>query len=195
MDIYTDKLRSNLEAAIRFKQELLGRSEQLAVFGQAVASLVECYKRGGRLYIAGNGGSCADAQHLATEFVSKLARPRAPLPAEALTADTTTLTAIGNDFGFDEIFARQLAGKASSGDMFLALTTSGQSRNLVRALEQCRQMKVKSIAFSGYHGGKVKDLADYCIVATGTSASTIQEVHQVLYHSLCECVEAALFPA
>lgn len=194
MNLYSDKLKSNLHDSIRAKQEMLGRDEELKTFADAVAVVVHAYRNGGRLYIAGNGGSAADSQHLAAEFVSKLARPRAPLPAEALTVDTSILTAIGNDFSFDEVFARQIAGKARSGDVFLGITTSGQSRNIVRALEVCRELKIPSIVLAGRDGGKVKGLADFCIIAAGVETSAIQEVQMVLYHTLCACVEAELFP-
>jgi D-sedoheptulose 7-phosphate isomerase len=155
---------------------------------------VACYRQGGRLYIAGNGGSAADAQHLAAEFVSKLARERAALPAEALTTDSSILTAIGNDFGFDQVFARQLAGKAGRNDVFLGITTSGESANILQALQICRRMNIPSIVLTGHHGGAARALADFCVIAPGDATSTIQELHIVLAHTLCECVEAALFP-
>ena len=110
------------------------------MFSEAVATVVERYKRGGRIYIAGNGGSAADAQHLAAEFVSKLARDRASLPAEALTVDSSILTAIGNDSGFEQVFSRPLAGKLSRNNVLLGITTSGNSPNILRALEQSRTM-------------------------------------------------------
>jgi D-sedoheptulose 7-phosphate isomerase len=191
---YSGKLKSNLEASILAKRAMQESSAALAVFEEAVALVVSVYKRGGRLYIAGNGGSAADAQHLAAEFVAKLSRPRAPLPAEALTVDTSTLTAIGNDFSFDEIFARQVAGKATQNDVFLGITTSGESRNIVRALEVCRENGIPSLVFTGRNGGKVRSLADFCIIAPGVETSEIQEVHMVLYHTLCGCVEAEMFP-
>jgi len=188
-------LKASLQASIEGKQAMLRDEKQLAIFAQAVDWVVSCYRQGGRLYIAGNGGSAADAQHLATEFVSKLARPRAALPAEALTVDTSTITAIGNDFGFEFVFSRQIEGKCGPKDLFLGITTSGESLNIVRALEACRKQNVKSIVLSGKGGGRVKALADLCIVAPGEDTSRIQEVHAVLYHTLCGCVEAALFPA
>ncbi len=190
-----EALRRNLQNSIRAKEAMMVKTDQLDIFARAVEVVIEAYRKGGRLYIAGNGGSAADAQHLATEFVSKLARPRAPLPAEALTVDTSTLTAIGNDFSFDEIFSRQIEGKMRDVDVFLGITTSGKSRNIVRALEMCRQLKIPSIkAAASRDGGDVKAVADYCIIATGEDTSAIQEVHMVLYHTLCGEVENALFP-
>jgi D-sedoheptulose 7-phosphate isomerase len=191
---YIESLKQNLKASIYAKQALLESPSELEAFSKAVAVVVEAYQNGGRLYIAGNGGSAADAQHLAAEFVSKLARPRAPLPAEALTVDTSIITAIGNDYGYDQVFSRQIAGKVRKGDVFLAITTSGQSINILRALEQCRSMGIPSVLFAGRDGGPAKPLADYCVLARGSETSNIQEQHMVLYHTLCGCVEEALFP-
>jgi D-sedoheptulose 7-phosphate isomerase len=188
-----DRLKKNLEASIQAKQQLLADANCMSAFANAVEAVVERYKNGGRIYIAGNGGSAADAQHLAAEFVSKLARDRAPLAAEALTVDSSILTAIGNDYGYDLVFSRQLAGKATSKDVFLGITTSGQSPNILKALEQCRAMGVPSLVFCGRDGGAAKALADHCIIAPGKATSTIQELHLVLAHTLCESVEAAIF--
>ena len=190
-----ERLKANIHASIEAKRLLIANGEILSLFAKTVATVVERYKRGGRIYIAGNGGSAADAQHLAAEFVSKLARDRAPLPAEALTVDSSILTAIGNDYGFEQVFSRQLAGKLTGNDVFLGITTSGNSPNILRALEQCRMMGVPSIVFCGREGGAAKAFSDYCIIAPGTATSTIQEVHIVLAHTLCECVESAMFAA
>lgn len=187
------RLQRNLDASIRAKQQLMQESATLAVFDAAVAATIAAYRNGRRIYIAGNGGSAADAQHLAAEFVSKLARDRAPLPAEALTTDSSILTAIGNDYGYEQVFSRQLAGKAVAGDIFLGITTSGRSPNILRALEQCRAMGVPSILFTGRDGGPALPLADHAIIVPGEATSTIQELHIVLAHTLCESVEAALF--
>lgn len=186
-------LERNVRASIAAKQELLSDKKQIETFRNAVEAVVSKYRAGGRIYIAGNGGSAADAQHLAAEFVSKLARDRDPLPAEALTVDSSILTAIGNDYGFDQVFSRQIAGKATSKDVFLGITTSGRSPNILKALETCRSLSVPSIVFCGRDGGEAKPLADFCIIAPGTITSTIQEIHIVLAHTLCECVESAIF--
>lgn len=186
------QLKFNLEAAYTAQQQLINDEELLTEFSAAVQAVLARYKQGGRLYIAGNGGSAADAQHLAAEFVSKLAVDRAPLPAEALTVDTSILTAIGNDYGYDLVFSRQLAGKATSRDIFLGITTSGKSPNILKALDMCREINIPSIVFCGRDGGYAKSLADYCIVAPGEQTSTIQELHIILAHTLCGCVETAL---
>lgn len=187
------RLKKNLEASIQAKRQLLADEKSLELFSKAVDVVVDRYQQGGRIYIAGNGGSAADAQHLAAEFVSKLARDRAPLAAEALTVDSSIVTAIGNDYGYDQIFSRQLAGKATIKDVFLGITTSGNSSNILKALEQCRLMAVPSIVFSGHDGGQAQVMADYPIVVPGIATSTIQELHIVLAHTLCECVEVAIF--
>ncbi len=185
-------LKKNLECSMEAKRQLVNDEESLSIFSKAVETVIDRYRSGGRLYIAGNGGSAADAQHLAAEFVSKLARDRAPLPAEALTVDSSILTAIGNDYGFEYIFARQLEGKLTSHDVFLGITTSGKSLNILRALESCQARSIPTIIFSGRDGGAVKPLADFCIVVPGLATSTIQELHIVLAHTLCECVERAV---
>jgi D-sedoheptulose 7-phosphate isomerase len=188
-----DILKKNMMASIEAKQSFLFLDDQLAIFSKAVNEVVLRYRLGGRLYIAGNGGSAADAQHLVAEFVSKLARDRAPLAAEALTVDSSILTAIGNDYGYDQVFSRQIAGKMTEKDIFLGITTSGLSSNIITALETCKQMKIPTIVFTGRDGGEVRAKADYCIVSTGNMTSTIQEIHIVLAHTLCECVEQAIF--
>ena len=187
-----DTLKHNLNASIQAKNAFLVDSEQMAVFQSAVHMVIERYRKGGRLYIAGNGGSAADAQHLACEFVVRLGHDRPSLPAEALTVDSSILTAISNDYGFDEVYARQLSGKATESDLFLALSTSGNSLNIIKALKQCRLMGLPCILLTGRDGGNAKNLADFVIVAPGEATSTIQEVHMVLCHTLCACVEIAL---
>ena len=186
-------LKKNVRAVIDAQNALLADTELQALFERAANHVIECYRRGGRLYIAGNGGSAADSQHLAAEFVSRLARDRNPLPAEALTTDTSILTAVANDYGFEQVFSRQLAGKLRAEDVFLGITTSGQSPNIVKALEECRSRGVKTILFTGRDGGRARSVADYCLVVPGQMTSTIQELHILLAHSLCESVESALF--
>lgn len=187
------QLKQSLRESITTKQALLNDARQIEAFDAAVHAVVHAYKNGGRLYIAGNGGSAADAQHLAAEFVSKLARDRAPLAAEALTVDSSILTSISNDYGYDQLFARQIAGKLRAGDVFLGITTSGRSPNILAALETCQEMGFCSIVFTGRDGGQAAEIADHCIIAPGDSTSLIQEVHIVLAHCLCACVESELF--
>lgn len=186
-------LQKNILASIKAKEQLLENANCLIQFENIIKLVVDRYKSGGRLYIAGNGGSAADAQHLAAEFVSKLTRDRAPLAAEALTVDSSILTAIGNDYGFDLIFSRQLEGKATIRDVFLGITTSGNSPNILRALEACRKMGIPSIIFTGRDGGLALPMADFSVVVPGEATGTIQELHIILAHTLCESVERAMF--
>jgi D-sedoheptulose 7-phosphate isomerase len=190
--VSADRLKANIQASIEAKQAMLANEGLLSAFTSAVGKTIDCYRKGGRLYIAGNGGSAADAQHLACEFVVRMGRDRAPMPAEALTVDSSILTATSNDYGFEHIFARQLAGKAREYDLFLAITTSGHSPNIIKALEQCRAMGLPSILLTGCDGGQAGPLADYVLNVEGDRTSTIQEQHVVVYHALCECVEAAI---
>ncbi len=147
---YLETLETNIRQSVSAKLLFLKDSFQLDVFNSAVTAIVKCYLNNGRIYIAGNGGSAADAQHLAAEFVSKLARDRDPLPAEALTVDSSILTAIGNDYGYEKIFSRQISGKMSKNDIFLGITTSGNSRNIIEALDQCKKMKITTVVLSGF---------------------------------------------
>ena len=189
----TEILIDNLKASINAKYTFIEDKLQGQVFEEATNEVIKRYKLGGRLYIAGNGGSAADAQHLAAEFVSKLAKDRNPLPAEALTVDSSILTAIGNDYGFDKIFSRQIKGKLTSKDIFLAVTTSGMSQNILEALKVCKEMGLPSILFTGKDGGLAKSLATYTIIAPGNSTAIIQEIHILMAHTLCQCVEIELF--
>ncbi|MEJ2529277.1 MAG: SIS domain-containing protein [Gammaproteobacteria bacterium] len=190
---YAEALKNAMQASIQSKQEFILQEAQLAIFHQAVTQVVVAYRNGGRLYIAGNGGSAADAQHLAAEFVCRLGRDRAALPAEALTVDSSTLTAIGNDYGYDMIFQRQVEGKMRAGDLFLGITTSGNSPNIVNAVQRCKQLGFTSILFAGRDGGAAAALADYTILAQGHDTRIIQEQHIVFAHALCACVEDELF--
>jgi len=185
-------LIKNLRLSIAAKQKFLERPDQIEAFARAVDVVVNAYRHGGRLYLAGNGGSAADAQHIAAELVVRLAKDRRPLPAEALTTDSSILTAIGNDYGYDAIFSRQIEAKLRAGDVFLGISTSGKSPNILAALRQCRAQKIPSLLFSGHDGGPARALADHCILVSGEDTSTIQELHIVLGHTLCEAVERAV---
>lgn len=186
-------LITNINNSINAKRAALESDALINQFNEAAEILIECYERGNKMLIAGNGGSAADAQHLAAEFVSKLARDRDPLPAEALTVDTSVLTAIGNDYGFSDIFSRQIYGKALPGDVFLAITTSGNSINIIEALMACKKMNITSILLSANAGGEAAKFADCCILVFGERTSTIQEMHLIIEHSLCEIVENSMF--
>ena len=150
---------------------------------------------GRKLLVAGNGGSAADAQHLVAEFVVRLVDNRPALRAIALTTDSSILTACGNDFGFDQIFSRQIESLGQPGDVFLGISTSGNSPNILRALEQAREMDITTIGFTGNGGGKMRDLCDYNIVIPSATTMNIQECHLALEHIFCMLVECHYFAA
>jgi D-sedoheptulose 7-phosphate isomerase len=147
---------------------------------------------GGKLLIAGNGGSAADAQHIAAELTGRLQRERRPLPALALHGNTSALTAIGNDYGYEEVFARELSAHARPGDVFLAISTSGTSRNMLRAIETARRSKVKVIGLTGETGGKMRAGCDLCLCVPSKSTARVQEMHIVIGHAICELLEEGL---
>ena len=162
----------------------------------AIATLADVYtsalRAGGTLLFAGNGGSAADAQHIATEYVVRYSHNRRPLPAIALTTDTSLLTAGANDLGFDEIFARQIEALARAGDVLVLHSTSGESPNVVRAAQAAKVKGVTVVAFLGKSGGALKDLADHSLVVPSDETSHIQELHLALEHIICGMVERAL---
>jgi D-sedoheptulose 7-phosphate isomerase len=157
-------------------------------------ALVTSLRHGGKLLIAGNGGSAGDAQHLAGEFSGRMLYDRPPLPAVALHCDTSALTAIGNDYGFEQIYERQVLALGRPGDVFWALSTSGNSSNVVRALRAARPQKVVTIGFTGAGGGEMAGLCDMLLKAPSTFTPVIQQVHMVAGHILCALVERAIFP-
>lgn len=150
-------------------------------------------KRGGKIAFIGNGGSAADSQHLAAEFVGRFSKDRDPLPAIALTTDTSILTALGNDYGFEEIFSRQVDALLKEGDMLVAISTSGESRNIVKAVLRAKKKRVKVVGLLGKGGGRLKELCDIPIVVPSDSTPRIQEVHILIGHLVCEEVEKALY--
>lgn len=162
--------------------------------GQAVAMCVEALHAGGKLLFAGNGGSAADAQHWAGELVSRFYYDRPGLPAIALTTDTSILTAIGNDYGYDYTFARQVEALGREGDVFVAISTSGNSANIIRAAEAARERGVKVIGFTGQGGGKLAPLSDICFRIPSSETPRIQEGHEFIGHLLCALIEQAMFP-
>ena len=172
--------------AIEFLQGSVGLLEEMAEM------LIASLGAGGKVLIFGNGGSAADAQHIAGELLGRFRRERRPFGAVALSTDTSTITAIGNDYSFEEIFSRQVEGLIRPGDVAWGLSTSGNSANVVLGLAKAKQLGAKTIAFSGGEGGKVSQLADLCLVIPGKESCRIQEAHQLAYHILCDLAESAL---
>lgn len=144
---------------------------------------------GNKLFIAGNGGSAADAQHIAAEFTGRFVKERKPLAAIALSTDTSAMTAISNDYGFDQVFARQLEALAQPGDLFLAISTSGNSGNILKAIESAKKMNCTVLGLSGRDGGKMNELCDLNIVVPSNTTARIQEMHMLIGHILCKAVD------
>lgn len=170
----------------------------LALLSRVEAAAEACntaLSNGGKVLLAGNGGSAADAQHIAGEFVSRFAFDRPGLPAIALTTDTSVLTAIGNDYGYDKLFARQVQAHAQKGDILIAYSTSGKSPNVIGALQEAKNRNVICIGMTGNHGGPMKKLCDHYLDVPSNDTPRIQEGHAVLGHILCGLVERALFKA
>lgn len=164
-----------------------------AAIGTAADAVLACLKDGGKLLFCGNGGSAADSAHIATEFTCRFQGDRRPYPGIALSADGGLLTAIGNDYAFQDIFSRQVRAYGRKGDILIALTTSGKSRNVLSAIEEARRLGMKTIVFLGKGGGFTKGAADIEILVSGTTITArIQEAHKFLLHVLCELVEPGL---
>jgi phosphoheptose isomerase len=182
-------LKNAVAAAEETLRSLLHLDAQLA---KAADLIEQCLRGGNKLLVCGNGGSAADASHFATEVVVRFIKDRPAYPAICLTGDGGLLTAAGNDYGFDEIFARQVAAFGLPGDLLICLTTSGKSRNVERALEEAKARKLKTIAFLGRDGGSTIGMADVDLLVRGDLTARIQEAHQLLLHVLCETVESRL---
>ena len=183
------QLRDAIEAATQTFSALSTLQPQMA---QAADVIDQCLRTGNKLLVCGNGGSATDASHFATELVVRFAKDRRALPAICLTSDSGILTAAGNDYGFDEIFARQVAAFGVEGDVLVCLTTSGKSKNVARALEEAKAREMKTIAFLGRDGGSTVGVADLDLLVKSDSTARVQEAHQLLLHVLCEIIESRL---
>jgi len=172
--------------------EAAGDTAMLAATLAIADRIALAFRNGNKLLIAGNGGSAADAQHIAAEFLSRFTRDRQPLAALALTTDSSVLTAIGNDFAFDRVFERQLRGLARPGDVFLGISTSGRSANIIAALTAAREIGVTPVGFTG-NAGRMQPLCDHILAVPSSETALIQQVHITAAHAICDRVEAALF--
>jgi D-sedoheptulose 7-phosphate isomerase len=188
--ITTSILRSNLERSIEVHTRLVNKC--LPELVAAADALVSAYTAGHKALFFGNGGSAADAQHLAAEFVGRYLRQRDPLPALALNANSSTVTAIGNDYGYDLVFARQLEALAAPGDVAVGISTSGNSANVIEALLCARRIGLFTIALTGASGGRLRDLVDVLIAVPSDETPRIQECHILIGHALCDVVEQAV---
>ncbi|WP_370979189.1 SIS domain-containing protein [Agaribacterium sp. ZY112] len=181
-----------LENSMSVKSRLKSDGSLISVVSAVSDLIVDVYKNGGRVLIAGNGGSAADAQHIAAEFVSRFYFDRPGLPSIALSTDTSMLTAIGNDYGFDKLFSRQVQAQGNEGDVFIGISTSGNSKNILEAVKTCKELGVTSVALCG-EGGRLAEMCDYSISIPSKVTPHIQECHICVGHIICAIVEEKIF--
>ena len=186
-NIILKRFKESAEVKTRFLKENLPKLLEV------IKLISHAFEAGNKLFFFGNGGSAADAQHLAAEFVNRYIMDRPPLPAIALTTDTSILTSISNDFAFDEIFAKQLRALGKEGDVAIGISTSGNSSNVLKAFEVAKEMGMKTVALTGNDGGVLAKMADISLIVSSTSTPRIQEAHILIGHILCEMVEHQLF--
>lgn len=187
------RIPQSIQQSIAVKQAILDNSELQARIQQAADIITSALRSGGRIHFCGNGGSAADAQHLAAELSGRFYLDRPPLNAEALHCNSSYLTAAANDFGYDLAFARLLRGTAKNGDVVVGISTSGNSRNILNVFETAKEIGVSTIALTGETGGRMKELADVLLNVPSTDTPRIQESHILIGHILCELVETAMF--
>ncbi len=189
----SDKIKSIIRASVETKQQVLQSEELIAVIDKAASTITEAFKKGNSVYFCGNGGSAADAQHLAAEFSGRFYTDRKALPAEALHCNTSYLTAVANDYSFDVIYSRMIDGIGKVGDILIGLSTSGNSANIIKAFEKAKEKKMITIGFTGKSGGKMKDCSDLLINIPSTDTPRIQESHIMTGHIICQLVEEKIF--
>jgi D-sedoheptulose 7-phosphate isomerase len=187
------RVTSSIEASIAVKERLLSSTEVVSSVAKVSEILVNAFEQGNKVLLFGNGGSAADAQHIAAEFVGRFAFDRPALPALGLSVNTSCVTAIGNDYGFDQVFSRQIEALAHTGDVAIGISTSGNSPNVVRALLVSRKKGLHTIALTGCTGGKLKNAVDYCICVPSNDTPRIQECHILIGHIISELVEQTIF--
>lgn len=188
-----EKIKKIISDSIAVKHSILEDTALLTRVQQIAAEMVKTLKNHGRIYFCGNGGSAADAQHLAAEFSGRFYTDRQALPADALHCNTSYLTAVANDYSYDVVYARLVQGIANPGDFLVGLSTSGNSVNIVKAFEVAREKQVTTVGFTGKEGGKMKSLSDYLINVPSTDTPRIQESHIMLGHIICQLVEEMYF--
>jgi len=188
------RIRRDLEAARDLYEALLNNETLIHELAVVTEVVIQTLVSGGKILLAGNGGSAADAQHMAAEYVGRFAYDRKALPAIALTTDSSILTAVSNDYGYDQVFARQVAALGNRGDLLMVYSTSGSSPNILRALEAARSAGLTRVGFGGQPGGAMAPLCEYLLKVPSTETPRIQEGHLLFGHIICGAAEAALFP-
>ncbi len=191
--VMEDSIRAQIADSILVKTRMLDDGALIGLVKRVAQECIEALRRGNRILFAGNGGSAADAQHLAAELVSRFAFDRPGLAGIALTTDTSILTAVGNDYGYEKVFARQVEAHGRPGDVLLSLSTSGNSPNILEALEAARFRDIRTVGLTGADGGRMRALCDFCVRVPAQETARIQECHIVLGHVLCGLMEEAMF--
>lgn len=187
-------IKKNFENAIALKQQVLGDAAFLEKIADLTDAVVRCYQNNGKVLFCGNGGSAADSQHLAAELSGRYYYDRPPLFSEALHVNTSYLTAVANDYSYNEIYSRLVKAMGSKDDILIGLSTSGNSPNVVKALKQAKEQGMITIGMTGASGGEMKDICDLTFMVPSSDTPRIQEVHMLIGHTLCEMVEQSLFP-
>ncbi len=188
-------IRHIIQSSIHVKQSVLGNDEIIGTVEKVVDAIVTAFNSGHRVYFCGNGGSAADAQHLAAEFSGRFYTDRKALPAEALHCNTSYITAVANDYSYDAIYSRMIDGIGQAGDVLVGLSTSGNSGNIIKAFEVAQSKGITTVAFTGSTGGKMKVCSDLLLNVPSTDTPRIQEVHILLGHIVCQLVEERIFKA
>lgn len=189
-----DFIRQEIKASLAAKEAVLKDENMLQIIERVAQHSIDSLNRGRKILVAGNGGSAADAQHIAGELVSRFYYDRPALPAIALTVDTSILTAIGNDYGYEDVFSRQLEALAQEGDVFLAISTSGNSKNILKAIKVAKERRIKVVGLTGQNGGEMKAMCDEIIMVPSSVTPRIQECHILIGHIICALIEAKIFP-
>lgn len=190
-----EKIKNIIQASIDTKQQILQNPELLGTVEKVVDIVTAAFKNGNRVYFCGNGGSAADAQHLAAEFSGRFYTDRKALPAEALHCNTSYLTAVANDYGYDVVYSRMIDGIGEKGDVLIGLSTSGNSGNIIRAFEVAKEKGIITVAFTGISGGQMKAISDHLINIPSADTPRIQESHITIGHIICQLVEEKYFTA
>ncbi len=190
---FEQRVSRSIQASIAVKERLLVSSEIISTVAKASEILVDALNQGNKVLLFGNGGSAADAQHIAAEFVGRFAFNRPALPALALSVNASSLTAIGNDYGFDVVFSRQIEALGRPGDVAIGISTSGNSPNVLKGMSAAKRITLQTIALTGCTGGELKNAADHCICVPSTDTARIQECHILIGHILSELVEQTIF--
>jgi D-sedoheptulose 7-phosphate isomerase len=186
-------IKREVAASAETKQKILNDERFIVKIAEVAKACLDVYRNNKKTMLAGNGGSAADAQHIAAELVGRYGFDRPSIPSLALTTDTSNLTAIGNDYGYDKVFSRQVEGMGQEGDLFIGISTSGNSQNIINAFESAKAKGITTVALTGRDGGKMAQMADYALIVPSNATPRIQESHILIGHILCDIIEKELF--